>query len=178
MFGFASRAWIDGLLDPEKFATAHYFGNTKHKAGDMAGFVESELDRSDENFMAAVAALSAEAHLPAQKEADAKAETDGEIEKGRTAIVETFACTNCHEFGDEGSGNAAPLLTGYGSREWVAKMIANPQGEGFYPDSNDRMPAFAGHAKSFGRLLSDEEIDLLARFIRGESFDASAAVAP
>jgi ubiquinol-cytochrome c reductase cytochrome b subunit len=178
LYGFASRAWIDGLLDPEKIVSSHYFGNTKHKSGDMATFVESDLDREEENFDALVAALSAEAALPAQKDADEKAAGDGTLEKGREAMIDTFGCTNCHQYGEEGEGNTAPLLTGYGSREWIAGMIANPQGEGFYPDSNDRMPAFAGHAKSAGRLLSDEEINLLARFIRGEPLDAGTAVAP
>ena len=42
LFGFASRAWIEGLLNPEKIATAAYFGNTSHKEGDMVSFVQGD----------------------------------------------------------------------------------------------------------------------------------------
>ena len=50
----------------------------------------------------------------------------------------------------------------------VAKMISQPSGAGFYTETNDRMPAFAGHAGAAGRLLTDDDIALLARYLRGE----------
>lgn len=172
LHGFASRAWIDGLLDPAKFATPHYFGETAHAEGEMSEVV-ANLARGAPEFPALVAALSAEAQLPAQKELDAK---DADlIEKGRAAVSGVFECTNCHEFGEEGIGNAYPKLTGYGSHEWLTGMISNPDNEGFYTDASDRMPAFAGHGGSKARLLSDEDIDLLSKFIRGEPLDASEA---
>ena len=57
--------WIEGLLDPEKIATAEYFGNTSHKEGDMASFVQGDEFKG---FCAAqrheiAVALSAEAKL-------------------------------------------------------------------------------------------------------------------
>ena len=49
-------------------------------------------------------------------------------------------------------------------------MIANPQGERFYPaDHNDRMPAFAKqppHSKQ--NTLSESELALLVEWLRGE----------
>ncbi|HEY2839672.1 MAG TPA: cytochrome b N-terminal domain-containing protein, partial [Pirellulales bacterium] len=42
LYGFASREWIAGLLDPDKIATPQYFGLTEHKAGDMVSFVQGD----------------------------------------------------------------------------------------------------------------------------------------
>ena len=171
LHGFASRDWIDGLLDPEKFATAHYFGNTKFAYGDMADAVES-IDREDDDFPKLVAALSMEAQLPAQAEMDqASLEDDGLDEDGRADMIDNFACTDCHSIRDLGTEDA-PDLSGYGSRAWLTEFIANPKDDRFYGRTeNDRMPAFAGHPGSAGRLLTDEEIELVARFIRGEKLD-------
>ncbi len=41
--GFASREWLTGLLNPATVASVHYFGGTKFKDGDMAGFVKDHL---------------------------------------------------------------------------------------------------------------------------------------
>ena len=43
LYGFASRAWISGLLDPKKIAGPEYFGKTSHKEGEMVGFVNDTL---------------------------------------------------------------------------------------------------------------------------------------
>src|SRR5690606_27560569 len=100
LFGFASRAWLEGLLNPENYSkisygepmpsndrdlakladhpdnhkraiTAPYFGNTAHRTGRMAEWLNkhaksiNEQDRSD-----IAAALSAQARLRSQAEAD------------------------------------------------------------------------------------------------------------
>jgi len=171
LHGFASRKWIDGLLDPEKFNTAHYFGNTKFAYGQMADAVEG-IDRDDDEFPKLVAALSMEAELPAQADIDQQSlEADGLDVDGRIEIVEVFACTDCHSFHGAGVEDA-PDLTGYGSRRWIAEIVSNPEDDRFYGRTeNDRMPAFAGHPGAAGRLLSDEEIELLARFIRREPLE-------
>ena len=96
---------------------------------------------------------------------------DGLDEDGRADMIDNFACTDCHSIRDLGTEDA-PDLAGYGSREWIAQFIADPAGDRFYGRAeNDRMPAFAGHPGAAGRLLTDAEIDLLARFIRGEKLD-------
>ena len=64
---------------------------------------------------------------------------------GRKAIVNVFACIDCHKFRNDGELGHAPGLTGYASREWLTAFISNPADKRFYGDKNDRMPAFAPH---------------------------------
>jgi hypothetical protein len=50
------------------------------------------------------------------------------------------------------------------------RFITDPTHEAFYRDTNDRMPSF-GRAPEGGTkkpLLTAEEVDLLARWLRGE----------
>ncbi|RME95970.1 MAG: DUF4405 domain-containing protein, partial [Verrucomicrobia bacterium] len=98
--GFASREWLTGLLDPKRITSPHYFGGTSHADGKMVRFVRRDLARLEEEdrakLPAAIAALSAEAGLPAQQEADAR---DRElIARGREYIRgEPFYCVDCHQ---------------------------------------------------------------------------------
>ncbi len=175
--GFGSREWLTGLLDPKEIKSARYFGNTRHAKGEMAGFVVDnlkELDDADKaRLKTVIAALSAEAALPSQAEADKAAETDGTIAKGRKALGEAFessSCTDCHKFRDQGDLGSAPDLTGWGSKEWLMQFISDPTHERFYRETNDRMPSFG---KSSGgptkqALLSAADIELIARLVRGE----------
>ncbi len=175
--GFGSREWLAGLLDPDKIKSSRYFGNTRHAKGEMAGFVVDnlkELDDADKNrLQTVIAALSADAALPSQADADKAAESDGSLAKGRKALGEAFessSCVDCHKFRDQGDLGSAPDLTGWGSKDWLVRFITDPTHEAFYRETNDRMPSF-GVAPEGGtkkRLLTAEEIDLLARFIRGE----------
>jgi ubiquinol-cytochrome c reductase cytochrome b subunit len=175
--GFGSRDWLGGLLDPDKIKSPRYFGNTRHAKGEMAGFVVDnlkELDDADKNrLQTVIAALSAEAALPSQAEADKAAEGDGTLAKGRKAMGEAFessSCVDCHKFRDQGDLGSAPDLTGWGSKDWLVRFITDPTHEAFYRDTNDRMPSF-GVAPEGGTkkpLLSAEEIDLIARWLRGE----------
>ncbi len=41
--GFGSRAWLTGLLDPERISTTNYFGGTKLKNGKMVKFVQKNV---------------------------------------------------------------------------------------------------------------------------------------
>jgi quinol-cytochrome oxidoreductase complex cytochrome b subunit/mono/diheme cytochrome c family protein len=178
LHGFASREWLAGLLDPAKIGSDQYFGKTSHHAGEMATFVDTDLKEPDaakkEKIAQIIAALSAEAGLPAQADADKKATDDGTIAKGKTAMGEMFAtaaCTDCHKLG-EGSGGSGPDLTGYGSRDWLVKFIGDPGHEGLYGKGNDRMPSFAASGPGpKAALLKPDEIDLIARWLRGEKLD-------
>src|SRR5262245_1056607 len=175
--GFGSREWLTGLLDPKQIKSPRYFGNTRHAKGEMAGFVSDslgELDDADKTRLKnAIAALSAEAALPSQAEVDKQAEQDGTLEKGRKALTEAFesySCVDCHKFRDEGDLGSAPDLTGWGSKDWIVRFISDPTHEAFYRETNDRMPKFGegGASGTKKPLLSPEQIDLLARFLRGE----------
>jgi quinol-cytochrome oxidoreductase complex cytochrome b subunit/mono/diheme cytochrome c family protein len=177
LFGFASRPWLTGLLDPQQIAGDRYFGKTAHVDGEMVTFVKDNLTELDDagkmNLSLLVTALSAEAALPGQAEADKKAMGDGSLDKGRAAIavsIGSSACTDCHKYRESGDVGSAPDLTGYGSREWLVGMVSDPAHKQFYRDTNDRMPAFGrtGGGATKQPLLSAADIDLLARWLRGE----------
>lgn len=171
---FATREWIAGLLDPDKITGPDYFGGTSHIEGEMQGFVKGDLAMKDkENVRKVVAALSAEASLPAQKSSDESEATL--IEEGRTQITE-IGCTDCHKFHDAGELGSAPDLTGYGSYDWLKGMISNPSHQRYYGENNDRMPAFAEHAdKPDSNMISPANLDLLVRWLRGDWYEPTAS---
>ena len=169
LHGFASRSWIAGLLDKEKVASHDYFGTTRHVEGQMVEYVTGELpdliegEQGKKNLQAVIAALSAEAGLVDQIEQDEADQKNGLLDRGRELIVGDFGCTNCHTFRDEEVGGA-PSLTGYGSAEWLRKMISDPNHEdlyGYESDANDRMPAFS-------QILTDHRIEMLVRWLRAD----------
>ena len=169
----AARDWITALMDPDKISGPQFFGGTKFKEGKMAKFVRKDVASfSPEQKIQldkVIVALSAEGGLRSQSEWDQR---DARIiEEGRTLLGSAdMRCTECHAFRKPDEDATAPDLTGYGSREWLAGIIANPTHERFYGKRNDRMPAFA-EEKRLTRL----EIDLLASWLRGEWFRASEA---
>jgi ubiquinol-cytochrome c reductase cytochrome b subunit len=169
--GFASRAWLAGLLDPDKVATTNYFGGTKFRDGKMVRFVKKDVPALDaagqEQLRKVVLALSAEAGLKAQRAQDAQ--DTAAIEQGRTLFAnDTMRCAECHEFRKVDEDATAPDLTGYGSREWLLGIMANPKHERFYGRRNDRMPAFGDE-----KILSAEAMGLLADWLRGEWYEPS-----
>jgi ubiquinol-cytochrome c reductase cytochrome b subunit len=170
---FASRVWIAGLLDPKKISTPDYFGNTKFRSGKMAGFVKETFSELDDDQKASlkkvVAALSAEARLPAQHEMDLK---DAKIiEEGRKLMSDDFGCTDCHKFHDKPGAGEAPDLTGYGSTSWIADFIGNPASKRFYGKLNDRMPAYAPSGNPVENTLTPHQIQMLTDWLRGEWFE-------
>ncbi len=171
--GFATREWIAGLLDPEQVSGPKYFGNTAFRNGTMAGFVKetfSELDDDEkENLAKVAAALSAEAHLPAQKEIDRK---DAEmIEEGRQLLTEDYGCTDCHKFHDRPGAGSAPDLTGYGSADWIAGIVSDPATSRFYGKSNDRMPAYAPSGDPSKDTLNTHQVKMLTDWLRGDWYE-------
>jgi len=175
LFAFASRAWIRGLLDPKRIAGPDYFGKTANfRSGDMVSFVkETFADQTDEEkkeLESAVMALSAEAALVGQRQADAQ---DAQrIRAGRKLLVDDYGCTDCHKFHDKGKLGGAPDLTGYGSREWLIGIIGNPAHKRFYGQRNERMPVYAEFPEEPAKnILSSKAIELLADWLRGEWYE-------
>ncbi len=164
--GFASRPWLAGLLDPARVDSAHYFGGTRFKEGKMVRFVKRTVSAFDAthqtNLVRIIKAVSAEAGLPAQRDADAS--DAAEIAEGRRLIdTEAMRCTECHEFRKPNENATAPRLTGYGSREWLIDFIGNPASDHFYGRRNDRMPAYTRD-----QVITAHEISLLTDWMRGE----------
>ena len=180
LWGFGSRDWVLGILNPKMITGPHYFGNTKLEDGDMATWVEDTLGPDatadlDDNERAELRdrvqnvadALAAEAGQNVGMIAD----LDERVAAGRTAIVEEFACVDCHKFHDDGALGLAPDLSGYASAEWLRAFVSNPEHERFYPDTNDRMPAFAASDDPAANRLSPAELDLLVAWLRGEWYE-------
>ena len=169
--GWGSRGWLRDFMDPAKIETARWWGGTAFvhpaKGKDRSPMVDYILDDAPKftdpvkkQLAAALIALSAEAALPAQREADAQDTVL--IEEGRKAIVSPEVnCIDCHLFREEGGGKG-PELTGWASREWTIGLIKNPAHKQFYGRRNDRMPAYGERGE-----LSDRQIEMIADWLRG-----------
>lgn len=191
LFGVGTRAWIASLLDAEQIVGPHYFGYAGSpfvgdgESTEMVDYVQEAFpaDASPEVKEAAakiVAALSAQAKLPSQRELDARdaaiiAEGVALMEGGLAEIVDNaMSCTDCHSFGsmqDVGS----PVLDGYMSREWLLSFIRNPSAERFYGEKNDRMPAFAPHDDPQLNQLDDKSLGLIVDWLRGDWYRPETA---
>ncbi len=165
--GFASREWLAGLLDPAKVDSLHYFGGTKFKDGKMVKWVKKNADepKEQEQLKKVIAALSAEAQLKSQRDADAR--DIAIIKQGVELARGDVACTDCHAFGKPDPDAIAPTLTGYGSRAWLVRFIGNPEHADFYGKRNDRMPLFGEK-----QILDAKTIGILADWLRGEWYEA------
>ena len=169
--GFASRAWLAGLLDPQRIDSPHYFGATKFKDGKMAKFVKKDVagfsDEQKAQLNKIIAALSAEAELKSQRDVDRR--DAALIAEGKTLIAgDSMRCSECHQFHKPDEDASAPDLTGFGSRDWLMNFIANPAHARFYGKRNDRMPAFGSD-----KVLDDHAIGLIADWLRGDWYDPS-----
>jgi ubiquinol-cytochrome c reductase cytochrome b subunit len=168
--GFGSREWIAGLMNPQKIASTNYFGGTKFADGKMVKFVKKDAATFTQEQVKQIAdALSAEAQLPAQAEADKQ--DAALIEQGRAFMAtETARCTECHQFRKKDEDATAPDLTGYASREWLIATISNPKHERFYGKRNDRMPAFGED-----KILDARSIGLIADWLRDGTSEVKLA---
>ncbi len=170
--GWGSREWLRAFMDPKLIATDRWWGGTAfvhppegkkrspmvdYVLDDVPGYSEEEKKQLD----AALVALSAEAALPAQREADAR--DAALIEAGRKAIISPeINCTDCHLYRGEGGGKG-PDLTGWASRSWTVAFLYNPAHERFYGKRNDRMPASGERLE-----LSRQQLELIADWLRGD----------
>ncbi len=164
--GFASREWLAAFLDPKQIATSNFYGGTRFAATKMVKFVQKNVPaytpEQHQQLKQVIAAVSAEAALPAQRVLDSA--DAALIATGRNVITnEAMNCTECHQFRKEDENAIAPDLTGFGSREWLIAIIADAKHPRFYGRRNDRMPSFAEQ-----NILTREQIGLLADWLRGD----------
>jgi ubiquinol-cytochrome c reductase cytochrome b subunit len=179
LWKFGTLEWTRGILDPAKIAGPHYFGNTKFKDGDMAKFVKekigeklTELQGEEQTkFRQSIEDVAIAVTAESGRKIDGVADAEKRAESGRKAIVDVFACIDCHKLGKEGDVGMAPDLTGYASREWLTAFLSNPADERFYRDENDRMPAFAPHPNDPSNRLSPEDLATLVLWLRGEWYE-------
>src|SRR5262249_12610545 len=137
LWKFGTLEWTRGILDPAKIAGPHYFGNTKFKDGDMAKFVKEKIDdklmeeKTDQaaKFRRSVEDTALAVTTESGSKIEGAADLDKRVEDGRKAIIDVFACIDCHKFRKEGDVGMAPDLTGYASREWLTAFLSNPADE-------------------------------------------------
>jgi ubiquinol-cytochrome c reductase cytochrome b subunit len=109
---------------------------------------------------------------------DALAPDDPKVQRGKEIFVSgemtagsIDACADCHamhaltvvdgkvEFEEEPlAEDMHPILTGYGSTEWLKAFIADPQAHYAGDFGNNAMPGFADQ-------LSPQELELVARWL-------------
>jgi ubiquinol-cytochrome c reductase cytochrome b subunit len=187
LWAFGTPQWVAGILDPERIAGPHYFGNTAFKEGEMVTWVNDNIApqmadlQGDElaEFRRKVEDVTLALASEAGSIAEMVADLDSRVEAGREAMVSEFLCIDCHKFREHGELGLAPELTGYASREWLTQFISNPEHERFYPEKNDRMPAFALNAENpAANRLSPEELSLLVSWLRGEWYEPNADANP
>lgn len=173
LFGYGTKKWMAGWLDPKRIKTPDYYGATKFKKGKMSEFVDetySDMEKEDkEELETLLVALAAEAKLKS-READDKKDAK-QIAEGRKLMAE--GCADCHKLpGGKSPASTAPDLNGYASREWTVGIIANPAHAKFYGKENDRMPAYAESTDESKNVLSRRDIELLTDWLRGEWVEA------
>lgn len=171
--GYGSREWLSGLLDPERVATAAYFGASEHRRGRMARFVQRAIAGFDDSQKAqltkVVKALSFEARLPRQAPLDDSEYP--EIEEGRDAMSsESIDCVRCHLFRGVTEDDVGPRLDGWASREWMLGLLRNPGDPDYYGDDSDGMPAFGEEG-----ILTDQEMGLVVDWLREDWHGSGAA---
>ena len=194
--GFGSRAWHRGLLDPVAVDDPAYFGCTPYAGGDMTDYVRDtlwgEIDADDpaavaelnRRIDAVAAALAAEAGVRVHGgpplalnhggETLAPDELNPLVEEGKELIAGDFGCTDCHNYGDAEYGYSV-TLNGYGSRDWLAGLIANPAHGDYYGEDADAseypgegyMPAYAPTGTD-ADMLTREDLLLLVDWLRGD----------
>ncbi len=171
LYGFASREWLTGFLKVKGITDPKYFGNTKFKQKKMYGFIkETFADFEAKDQQQIIQALSHEAGLKSQHDADSRDLAN--IAAGKALVTDN--CTDCHAFHSQSKGTGAkgPDLTGYGSRDWLIGIIANPAHPRFYGKENDRMPAYAESTTDAKKnVLSRRDLELLVDWLRGEWYE-------
>jgi ubiquinol-cytochrome c reductase cytochrome b subunit len=165
--------WVAGLLDPERVDGPHYFGGTRFREGRMVRFVKRDVAGFTPDQLLelqnVIAALSAEAGLPSQRNQDLA--DAGRIAAGRSAMAgEVMRCTECHKFHEHDHEPTGPDLTGYGSRSWLLEFIGDPAHPRFYGRRNDRMQSFAKD-----QILSPDAIELIVDWLRGDWYEPEPA---
>jgi ubiquinol-cytochrome c reductase cytochrome b subunit len=165
--GWGSRKWLQTFMNPEHILSERVWANTAFakKRTDMVEYVVDEVAKftpeQKQQLDRVIAALSAEAQLPAQADLDKR--DAALIEQGRLDIGENgLNCVDCHEFRGEGGGKG-PDLTGWASRDWTRGIIHDPAEKRFYGKRNDRMQSFGAKQE-----LSPKQIEMLTDWLRAD----------
>ena len=157
---FGSRAWLRGLLENPKSPT--YFGRTP-QCGGMARWrkntklTSKELDDVADFFAKFVI------NTPADLSPAEWLQSNGlEDHPGYKAFNKEGECATCHT--DWAAPNdEAPNLFGWGSAQWITRMIHKPGAPDMYGflKPRDQMPSFAGQ-------LTANDVTTIVRYLRND----------
>ena len=183
--GFATATWIRGLLsDP---LADGYFGRVLTREGEpahtrMAAWIAERFEENEsaddrralvEELEAVAAYLEDESRHPgrwagiAGDEGDKPAGADpvadtAQIVWGRQVFM--TECNACHTYRGSLQGRQPAVeMYGYGSVDWIERMIADPGHESRYPDTG----AVQAPMPAFERVLDGRDRRLIAEWIHG-----------
>ena len=178
--GFGTKAWLDGLLD--KPTDPKYFGAVP-QAGGMSVWKSSTKLKPDElkqvaEFVAAQAKMSPEM---TPDEWDQSFETE-------PPALPLFVkdCARCHSMGNvksEDHEQDAPDLFGWGSPQWIARMIRKPHAADKYAFLYEAGDAADGGGKKAAAnmpafptdQLSENDLQMILKYLQGQYLAPSAA---
>lgn len=157
---FGSRVWLRGLLENPKSPT--YFGKVP-QCGGMARWKKNsklspkELDDIADFFAKYVVNTPADL-----SPAEWQAQEGLEAHPGYKAFNKDGECVTCHaEWA--GPNEEAPNLFGWGTRQWVSRMIHRPGAPDKYGflDPKNQMP-------SFTEQLTENDVQTVVRYLRND----------
>lgn len=166
---FASLANIEG--ERAEAAEAILEGSMKDWSDSNAETLTSDENKAD--YDALIEFLYAQSRRP-----DALSPLDERVLRGKEIFISgeltagsIDACVDCHSmraftvvdeklvYEDEAlSEDLQPILTGYGSTEWLREFIADPQTHYAGEYGNNAMPGFADQ-------LSERELEMISRWL-------------
>ena len=172
--GWGSETWaLDMMHDPDGDAR---FGRTAYKGempsvdvappGGATAFKPMPEDEKNAvaAFLASMGDGMGDPVPPGALRRDA-----AKVARGKTIV--TTRCTVCHLFegkGDDSDQGLAPELAGWGSPPWLRAQIANPATKATYRE-RALDPERKGHMPRFDGEIRNEDMDLLARWVRTQS---------
>ena len=168
---FGTRAWLRGLLaDPKD---DHYFGKVAQNKGmkrwrKKTKLTPKELDDIADFFTKYVVTTPADI-LPAEWESMERVQNH----PGYAAFNKEGECKMCHvEWG--APNDEAPNLFGWGSKQWITKMIHHPGGASLYGflEKTDQIPPFSDDQ------LTENDVNMMIKFIKNDLKEEPAAVKP
>ncbi|MDO4569164.1 MAG: cytochrome b N-terminal domain-containing protein [Planctomycetia bacterium] len=175
IYAMQTKEWMAGWMDPETIRSSNYYGykDSQLVKGEMVKFLRQDLpeifdledpeEKADVERMIGLVTetLVAESVLAAPRERTPEGKPVGISEEALEAY-DILSCSNCHEFYHFGGNTkTGPSLTGYASRDWLKKMIADPTP---FFKTNDKMPIYYQEGSDQNRLTL-EEIDMVTEWM-------------
>lgn len=157
---FGSRAWLRGLLENPRSPT--YFGKVPQCGGMARWKKKTRLTPKDLDAVADFFAKYVITTPADMSPAEWQAQAGLEDHPGYKAFHREGECSACHA--DWSAPNdEAPNLFGWGSPQWVTRMIHKPGAPDLYGylDKKGQMPAF-------GEQLTENDVRTMVRYLKND----------